>query len=209
MNISPMAKIYSVLSARAAGQTGRGDGDSLSAASGAKSSDTVSISDAASGMSNLKSKLNLASLLGFETETPGTVTIDELESHGLDSLNQFNTTVCGYLSSEGVDTSKPIQLDVASDGSIVVTNDHPDKTAIESYLKQNPDLANEYRRINNLLTIAKEAKEASAFQQAYRTDPKAALAKFDYLFKTDTKTTISISDRGADVTYTATPMGSA
>ena len=137
------------------------------------------------------------------------VTLDELESHGLDSLNEFNTTVCGCLSSEGVDTGKPIQLDVASDGSIVVTNDHPDKAAIESYFKQNPDMANEYRRINSLLTMAKEGKEAAAFQEAYRIDPKAALERFDYLFKTDTKTTITISDRGADVNYSVTPTRSA
>ena len=57
MNISPTAKIYSALSARAA--TGQTRDTNIPVTSGAGNSDTVSISDTASGMSNLRNKLNL------------------------------------------------------------------------------------------------------------------------------------------------------
>jgi len=47
----------------------------------------------------------------------------------------------------GVDTRIPVQMDVTSDGAIVVRGDHPDKAKIERLFAEDPDLANEYRGI--------------------------------------------------------------
>ena len=47
----------------------------------------------------------------------------------------------------GVDTRIPVQMDVTSDGTIVVRGDHPDKAKIERLFAEDPDLANEYRGI--------------------------------------------------------------
>lgn len=47
----------------------------------------------------------------------------------------------------GVDTRIPVQMDVTSDGAIVVRGDHPDKAKIERLFAEDPELANEYRGV--------------------------------------------------------------
>lgn len=48
----------------------------------------------------------------------------------------------------GVDTDVPVTLDVAQDGSIVVRGDHPDKAKIERLFAEDPDFANQYRKVS-------------------------------------------------------------
>lgn len=48
----------------------------------------------------------------------------------------------------GVDTDVPVTLDVAKDGSIVVRGDHPDKAKIERLFADDPDFANQYRKVS-------------------------------------------------------------
>ncbi len=65
----------------------------------------------------------------------------------------------------GVDTSIPIDLEIAGDGSIRVRGDHPNKARIEELFAADKELANRYRMIaarQTLLAIVRIAAEFHA-----------------------------------------------
>ncbi len=205
MNISSTGRYYNTTSVAPVILSHK----SAPAISQTKGSDTVSVSSEAVKMGQLANKLTLESLLGFEPKTPGRVTIEEIEAHGRQFLADFNNKLIGLLQEKGIDTNTPVELGNGRDGSVVVKNNRTDKAAIEKIFKDQPELRNEFTKINNMLTLAAEAKEAAQFHEAYKINPEAAVAQYAYLFSSDLEGTAKISALGADILFSRVPQGKA
>ncbi len=63
-----------------------------------------------------------------------------------------------------VDTSVPVQLDVASDGRILVRGDHPDKAKIERLFAEDPDFADQYREVAGAQSFMAAGRVTERFQ---------------------------------------------
>ena len=95
----------------------------------------------------------------------------------------------------GIDTSQEVRLQVAGDGQVIVTNDHPQKAQIEALFKQDPELRNDFAKFSCLTSAAAAGREASAFQAAYARDPYSAVSRFSSLFSgARMDTTLSIQN---------------
>jgi hypothetical protein len=144
----------------------------------------------------------LPSLFGFEPETPGIITGEEIYEHACEYLEQFNEKIHSIFREHGIDTSIGIDLGTAyGTGDIVVKSHHPDKDKIEAIFRENPELGNEYRKITSMLEIVETARDASAFQAAYSRNPKLAVMQYAYLFDTHLEATMHIEDGRSEVTF--------
>jgi hypothetical protein len=163
-----------------------------------QSGDTVSISRPAAALA--KSGI-LDNLFGFEPAVPGRYTLDEIESHAHRFLSAFDSDFRSLLREKDISLNAPIELGHASDGSVIVKNSHPDKEAIEAIFAEHPDLRNEYTKITSMLGLAQHAQEAAPLHQAYRTNPRDAVARHAYLFTMNIETGLRISDDGPEVVH--------
>lgn len=165
--------------------------------SGAKGGgDTASISHTAAALTH--SGL-LDDLFGFEPAVSGRYTLREIELHARRFLSKFNSDFRSLLREKGVGLDTPIELGHASDGSVMVTNDHSHRNAIEAIFAERPELRNEYTKITSMLTLVEHARKAGAFHQAYREDPRAAAARYASLFTSSASVGIRISEHGTDI----------
>ncbi|MBP8649518.1 MAG: hypothetical protein WAP34_03600 [Desulfomonilia bacterium] len=129
----------------------------------------------------------------------GRYTFREIELHTRRFLSKFNSDFRSLLREKGVGLDTPIELGHASDGSVMVTNDHPHRNAIEAIFAERPELRNEYTKITSMLTLVEHARKAGAFHQAYREDPRAAAARYASLFTSSASVGIRISEHGTDI----------
>jgi hypothetical protein len=97
---------------------------------------------------------------------------------------------------KGIDTSKEIDLQVGSDGQVIVANDNPQKAQIEKLFKDNPSLRDEFVQFTAVSELVAAGRESQAFQEAYAQDPVTATTKYSYLFNSDNKGTLSLSILG-------------
>lgn len=169
---------------------------------GAGVSDSVTISDEAK---SLKESGNLSGI--FDWISPdGNISITDLETKGREALGRFRSKLYSIMSKQGIDTGTPVDLGHAyGSGDIIVKNDHPDKEKIEALFKDDFELRNEFTKITNALHLAETGRQASAFQQAYRQDPHAAVAKYRYLFTTSLVETVHFESDSADVSFDRIP----
>lgn len=79
----------------------------------------------------------------------------------------FGEELTQRLKALGVDTSVPINLEIAGDGSIRVRGDHPDKDKIEYLFASDHELANRYRALSVRNTLVAIARIAAEFHAAY------------------------------------------
>ncbi|MDG5816914.1 hypothetical protein QA601_17585 [Chitinispirillales bacterium ANBcel5] len=167
-------------------------------------SDTVELSDVSKNASaNLG---RLPSLYGFEPRVPGRISIDEVYEHGQKFLKEFTKELNSRLKQEGVNTDIEFTLRTAfGSGDIVVTSEHPDKQKIETVFKDDFDLRNEYAKINSMFHLVESGKRASGFADAYRANPKQALAQYSYLFNTRLEASMRIADQQASVLFNRVP----
>jgi len=201
MNVNLVGKSYN---AALTGTVKRSKAGSIFSASGKMQTtddDKVNISSQGAMVSGLAGKLGIEGIFGYTPKTPGVINIDELEYYGRKFLDEYNADLQNIFRENNIDTGKPINLENASDGSIVVTNNHPDKAKIEELFKENQEIGNEYKKINNMFTMAAEGREASEFQEAYSRNPDAAVAQYSYLFNTRLEGTIRISDKAAEIFF--------
>jgi hypothetical protein len=166
-----------------------------------KGEDNVSISAQGAMMSGLTGKLGIEGLFGYIPKIPGVINIEELEKYGRKFLHVYNTKLQNIFKESGIDSREPVDLKTAQDGSIVVANSHPDKIKIEKLFKENAELGNEYKKINNMLTMAAAGRESSKFQEAYAGNPKGAAAQYSHLFNTRLEGMMRISDKGAEIFF--------
>ena len=95
---------------------------------------------------------------------------------------EFQTELKLALRNQGIDLDTPIELSTASDGSVYVVGDHPDKAAIEQYFRDNPDMRDRFEEIQALAEIKAALKLHIEFSEAYEKDPVAAVAKYFPMF---------------------------
>jgi|WetSurMetagenome_2_1015567.scaffolds.fasta_scaffold00798_14 hypothetical protein len=201
MDISAIGRLYASTQTSSVNLSLKDNGSSVCGTSGNTTDDKVTISSEGKTMSGLIGKCSGENILGIPEGTPGATLLEKMENAGNKALKDFNSDFRKRLSENGIDTSVPIELDTGYDGSVVVTNNHPDKEAIEKLLKDNPAICDEYRMADRMLTFAQEIKESLEFQKAYAIDPKAAVEQYSYLFSSRPQGRIVISDEGADFTF--------
>ncbi len=154
-----------------------------------------------------QSKLGSKSLIteffsGVKMDATGSIHLEELESHGMESLERFNKNLLKELKSIGVDTDKEISLRTEhGSGRVIVENNHPDKERIEKYFDDNFSVRNEYTRITNMLHLAELGKQTSNFHAAYRNNPEAAVAQYSYLFSSDLVPSVTLKDGDIDIMF--------
>jgi len=113
----------------------------------------------------------------------GKVITGDLMTSNLDKATDiFRRHFGSWMSREGVATTPPIQLSVASDGRVVTQADHPDKARIESFINDNGELRNLFVGITSTKSLIEIGRESTAFQARYAVDPKAAVAEYSHFF---------------------------
>jgi|GEM_PF-5889430 len=201
MNIDSIGRMFSLAPKECFNISAKDICSTAGVTSGKTTDDTVSISSEGKTMSGLLGKCSVEELLGIPEGTPGANLLEKMQNAGNKALKDFSSDFRKLLRENGIDTSVPIELDTGYDGSIIVTNNHPDKAKIEQLLKNNPDVGDEYRMADRMLTFAREVRESLEFQKAYAIDPKAAVERYSYLFYSHSQGRIVISDEGADFVY--------
>lgn len=96
---------------------------------------------------------------------------------------QFQTQLAGVLEARGIDRNQDIELAMAGDGSVIVTNPHTQRDAIEQIFRDHPSLRDQFAERSAHESLVRAAREAIEFQKAYRKDPLQAVQKFSYLFE--------------------------
>ena len=79
------------------------------------------------------------------------------------------------LSNAGIPTSFPIQFESNPDGTLKVTNDHPDAAEIERLINEEPELVNEFHRLEQAFGLLGAAKRHEQFLSDYAANPLAPL----------------------------------
>jgi len=139
--------------------------------------------------------LGLKGLFG-EAGADGRMTLDEMEQLQQETLSSVQSRLTSLFAEEGIDTSSEIQLKVASDGRVIVANNHPQTAEIESLFADDPELRNEFARMVSLTEMVGAAQEAAAFQKAYAMNPNAAMTQYKYLFDQTDPAEVSLRIQG-------------
>jgi hypothetical protein len=121
------------------------------------------------------------------TTGSNTIRLPDLEEAHERMFASMQAKLSALFDKNGIDTSKDVKLQVGYDGSVIVVGDHPQKAQIEQFFKDDPDLRNEFARLQGLTEFIGAARESQAFQAAYAKDPYAAIAQFSYLFDNSVK----------------------
>jgi len=171
--------------------------------------DTLEISPEAEAMaqSTGSTRLGTSSLFGT-AGADGTITLTELETLQQETMSSVKGRLAALFAKNKIDTSKEIRLQVGSDGSVVVANDHPQKAEIEKLINGDEQLRNDYDKMTSLTEMVGSFKEAAAFQAAYAKDPYTAVAQYSYLFDQTRKGNVTMNIVGNHYTsiYTS-PSG--
>lgn len=131
-----------------------------------------------------------------EAGADGRITLDEMEQLQQEALSSVQSRLTSLFAKQGIDTSSEIQLKVASDGRVIVANNHPQKAEIEKLFADDPELRNEFVKMTSLTEMVGSAQEAAAFQKAYAKNPSAAVAQYDYLFGQTDPADVSLRIQG-------------
>jgi hypothetical protein len=139
-------------------------------------SDQVTISPAG------KMLTALPALFSEEIEADGRITLDEMRQFFQEKSADFQKEVNLRLTSMGVDTSQPLDLNTDANGRVKVVGDHPDKDKIEAMFADDPELSNQFRQISSTGSFIKACEDYVEFAADYAQDPKAAVAKHAHMF---------------------------
>ncbi len=101
--------------------------------------------------------------------------LDDLANDSQKSLTDFAHRVSAKLSNAGIPTSFPIQFESNPDGTLKVTNDHPDAAEIERLINEEPELVNEFHRLEQAFGLLGAAKRHEQFLSDYAANPLAPL----------------------------------
>ncbi len=114
---------------------------------------------------------------------PGnTIQLSDIREYYSERLSSLNSDIRAAMAEAGIDTSQEIRLQVGYDGSVLVSNDHPQSAEIEQIFKTDEDLRNRFAEVSALGSFIQAADQAVGFQAAYRRDPEAAVRQYAYLF---------------------------
>lgn len=141
----------------------------------------TSSSEPASGL-----KIRLPLLHGVAPRADGFIHMEDYRSRSAELEEAFSEKV-KKLAAE-VEASIPPAIDISLDfsrqgsGKIIVDRSHPKAEVLEKQLNEDDSLNMAFREVNALREMIRAADEASAFQKAYRQNPKMAVNRFSWLF---------------------------
>lgn len=119
------------------------------------------------------------------------VTLHQMRAMCEKALAAFQHEFDSFAQEAGIDESKQIKLQIAPDGHVYVES-HPDKQKIEDFLRANPRVERDCHDAICFREQLQSMEEGLAFQEAYRKDPKAAIARFSHLFNSETFFSLAI-----------------
>lgn len=120
------------------------------------------------------------------------VTLHQMRAMCEKALAAFQHEFDSFAQEAGIDQSKQIKLQIAPDGHVYVEGSHPDKKKIEDFLRANPRVERDCHDAICFREQLQSMEEGLAFQEAYRKDPKAAIARFSHLFNSETYFALAI-----------------
>ena len=142
-------------------------------------------------------------LLGVESEN-GWVRIEDVRSAYNEQFAEFTGVVKSRLGEAGVDLSCEFTLRSDSTGLPVVAGAPPDKQTIETLVRNDPVLANQFRGMNAAASFLHAIDEAAPFHKAYAKDPYAAVQRHSQLFDDNQPSIFNIhfDEEGAETLFT-------
>lgn len=162
--------------------------------------DELSISDEARAAEAKSSGLLGGTSLfpGVPRAADGSLRLEDIKTSFDQQRDALNDRIRQLFESAGIDTSQEIRLKAASDGSVVVSGDHPQKAEIEKLFRENPDLRNQFVGVAAMGEFQQAAQQSLEFQRAYAKDPKAAVAAFAQLFSNSHKPQFNLVVSGSE-----------
>ncbi len=140
----------------------------------ASSSDVLDLSEAAMAVADALNAVKT----GSSSDSSSDTTIEQAQSTIDESLTTIQSKLKSAFQSAGIDTSEEIDLQIDSDGNVVVSNDNPQKAKIEKLFANNSDLKNAFAEYVGYSQIAESTIQNAAYQVAYAKNPKTAIQQY-------------------------------
>lgn len=138
--------------------------------------DTVSISDGA-----LKANLLSSGFMDGAGED-GAITLEEMRAFRDKKMEQAQSIIRDTLNSLNIKSCGKLQIDIDKDGSVIVTGSTDENNnAIAEALQKDDQFRNTWNACSGTSSLVAAAEAAMPFGEAYRSDPKAAVAEYGWL----------------------------
>lgn len=124
----------------------------------------------------------MSGLFGVEPRADGAIRIEDIQRAYEQRFEELTGSLSRLMKNAGVDRSQEAVLGVDRLGHVRVTNDHPDKEAIEQVFRDNPAVENQFRQVAGMKSFLDAAEKHEAFADAYAENPVAAVERFLSLF---------------------------
>lgn len=142
-------------------------------------------------LSNATPLYKLESL--FKRRHGNRITLEDMKAEVAEARERFRAGFRKALENANIPSTQQIVLKSEPDGRVTVASDHPDKARIEAVLRNDPKLVNEFHRMDATATLVARAEETIRFQKAYAIDPRAAVARYSYLFDSRSEEDFSLA----------------
>ena len=106
----------------------------------------------------------------------GTQSPDDLRRQADAILERFRRLVNQRFAQAGIDTLRPIQLEVDPTGGVRVIGDHPDTLRIDQLFAEDPDLISLLNDLASTVQLLRAADQRRAIQEYLAQNPSAAAA---------------------------------
>jgi hypothetical protein len=139
-------------------------------------SGSASASSGISGMLSGEGRQELQKALeAMKQEGYTSFSFADIEDYRQKLEKDFSSAVREDLKTMGVDPDIEFQLVLDASGNAAVVSDHPDKAAVEQYLKDNPEMVGVFKHIQALSNLKKAQQRASARNSEFTRDVKRSL----------------------------------
>ena len=129
----------------------------------------------------------------------GAIYVEDIRGNYEQNLAGLRDRLRQQFAEHGIDTSSEIRLQTASDGSVFVAGDHPQKAEIEQLFVDQPQLRDRFVQVDAQASFMRAVEESMAFQRAYRDNPEAAVQQFAHLFDGSPNPVFSLLIRGDEL----------
>ena len=152
--------------------------------------DSGGVSEGKKDRTTLSSLLSSASAFmtpDVENTLPGTIRLDDIRAQTAFDKNAVDDELENVMASLGIERNVSFRLTPTRSGRIAVSGDFEGKEKLEGALNTNDDFGNRFRRMSANSSFIEAAERSLEFRKVYDIDPKAAVARYAYLFSDSTE----------------------
>lgn len=160
--------------------------------------DSVSISSGAARMDLLSNFMDGAG-------SDGVITLDEIRAYRDKQMESVQNIVGDTLENLNIKSSGQLQIDIDpyNNNNVVVTGSTDENNkAIAAALQEDDQFRNAFNAASGTATLVAAAEASIPFQEAYSSDPKAAVAQYSWLIGRDWDFNLYFEDGKVDYSVT-------